>query len=541
MGEAEMTLEYGYAGHIVKADKQPDGSLMVYGMATDPSLDLDGQGCDPEWLKRAMPDWFKVGNIREQHGPVAAGVGKELERTDNDQWMLKAHIVDANTVRKVNAGVLKGFSIGVRNGKVQRDKAAGYPNGKIVDGNIVEISLVDRPCNPKATMTIVKAAPGGDVLEPVREPVLVDVDPSMYDQGVNDGDGAGEHDDADVLVIGEDDDTQGVDDGVDDGELLSLFDEIAAGMEPPYAFGEDDDLDDVLAAAESTDEPVLITKGLLEQLVHGSGKKDGDGDGKTGEGDERGKDAERRRRLKEAQEREREQARRHRNRMDAERAQDANRAQRAGRRMEAGEHRGRLGHYDKTLSVLEYRSGMRLVDAVLSGHITKGAGLLDSDDDEIVAELAELVVAEAGALAAGSYAGDPEDVSLLLDACAAIAKMAGAEPTNRRRDGYVLDDSEAGATLDDAEIVKAQVAELSKAREAQEAELAELRAQVARMAATPIPGGPVVNKSVMPSIPAQSVHAARAADLERQAANPLLAADVAAGYRALAELERAKG
>jgi hypothetical protein len=50
---------------------------MVYGKATGPDLDLDQQICDSEWLKTAMPRWAQWGNVREQHGPIAAGVGLE--------------------------------------------------------------------------------------------------------------------------------------------------------------------------------------------------------------------------------------------------------------------------------------------------------------------------------------------------------------------------------------------------------------------------------------------------------------------------------
>ena len=66
---------------IEKADRNADGTLTVYGKATDDSLDIDQQICDAGWLDRAMPEWFKSGgNIREQHSQIAAGVAKEYER-----------------------------------------------------------------------------------------------------------------------------------------------------------------------------------------------------------------------------------------------------------------------------------------------------------------------------------------------------------------------------------------------------------------------------------------------------------------------------
>ena len=135
-----------------------DGSMFVYGLATDPSLDLDQQICDPGWLKTAMPQWFKTGaNVREQHSSIAAGVGIELN-ADGDKWMLKSEVVDPVTQTKVRKGVLKGYSIGIKQAQVMKSDEA--PNGVIVGGNIVEVSLVDRPANPSARIEIAKSVNG---------------------------------------------------------------------------------------------------------------------------------------------------------------------------------------------------------------------------------------------------------------------------------------------------------------------------------------------------------------------------------------------
>ena len=138
-----------------------DGSLIVYGKATGPDLDLDQQICDPEWLKTAMPQWMATGaNLREMHQSIAAGVGLELS-ADGSDWMLKGEVVDENTARKVKKGVLKGYSIGIKQARVVKSDDA--PNGRIVGGQIVEVSLVDRPANPTATVTIAKAYNGGEL------------------------------------------------------------------------------------------------------------------------------------------------------------------------------------------------------------------------------------------------------------------------------------------------------------------------------------------------------------------------------------------
>ena len=143
---------------ITKMEKQDDGSLMVTGVATDPTLDIDEQICDPEWLAKAMPDWFQWGNIREQHSHIAAGVATEYA-PKGDKHLITAHVVDRGSVAKVEKQVLKGFSIGIRNPRVVVDKSAR--GGRIIDGQIVEVSLVDRPANPNAVLTLAKSAGSG--------------------------------------------------------------------------------------------------------------------------------------------------------------------------------------------------------------------------------------------------------------------------------------------------------------------------------------------------------------------------------------------
>lgn len=178
-----MTITHVYAGDITKTETTADGDLLVYGKATGPDLDLDEQRCDPDWLKSAMPGWAQWANIREQHSAIAAGVGIETVQ-DGDDWYVKSLVVDAGSKQKVEKGVLKGYSIGIKNARVVKDKSA--PGGRIVAGEIVEISLVDRPCNPTATMAIAKSADGtlapvdvaGELVMDLTKAVIVDQDPA---------------------------------------------------------------------------------------------------------------------------------------------------------------------------------------------------------------------------------------------------------------------------------------------------------------------------------------------------------------------------
>ena len=166
--KANMATDFtnSYAA-IIKQEKQEDGSLLVYGKATDDSLDIDQQICDDAWLSSAMPEWFKSGgNIREQHSSIAAGVAKEYE-AKKDGHYISVLVVDPVSVKKVESGVLKGFSIGIKSPRVVRDQKAA--NGRIIDGQIVEVSLVDRPANPNAKLMLAKSVEGETSLVKVEE------------------------------------------------------------------------------------------------------------------------------------------------------------------------------------------------------------------------------------------------------------------------------------------------------------------------------------------------------------------------------------
>lgn len=170
---------------ITKVEQQDDGTVMVYGPAADAGLDRDGQRLNQAWLDKAMPVWMaEGGNVREQHDPMkAAGVGVGLTRADNGAQMLVAHIVDPVTVAKINAKVLRGFSIGVKGPHVTVGKVDA-PNGEIVGGFICEVSVCDRPSNPRTLLTIAKADSAG-ALEPVEGAQLVEhVDQAVIAQAV---------------------------------------------------------------------------------------------------------------------------------------------------------------------------------------------------------------------------------------------------------------------------------------------------------------------------------------------------------------------
>jgi hypothetical protein len=178
-----MDFTTSYA-EIVKFEKQDDGTAFVYGKATDDTLDLDSQICDPKWLNDAMPRWFKSGgNVREMHGPSAAGIAKEYEAKADGHY-IGVHVVDAMAVKKCETGVYQGFSIGIKSPRVIQDTKAA--NGRIIDGQIIEVSLVDRPANPSAKLILAKTVEGEPSLVQVEELVSKAEDDTDYED-INEG------------------------------------------------------------------------------------------------------------------------------------------------------------------------------------------------------------------------------------------------------------------------------------------------------------------------------------------------------------------
>jgi hypothetical protein len=167
---------------ILKFDDNGDGTLTVYGKATDDALDIDQQICDPVWLDKAMPDWFRSGgNIREQHSNIAAGVAKEYE-AKSDGHYISALVVDPVSVKKVQNRVLRGFSIGIKSPRVVMDKKAA--NGRIIDGQIVEVSLVDRPANPNCQLVLAKSINGEKSLTKVEELVETTIEKELAEESM---------------------------------------------------------------------------------------------------------------------------------------------------------------------------------------------------------------------------------------------------------------------------------------------------------------------------------------------------------------------
>lgn len=140
-------------GKFSKVTAQDDGTLVVEGVASSESVDSQGEVVRADAMRGAIPDFMKFGNIREMHQPIAAGKAIDISVGEDGITRLSAHVVDAESCKKVSAGVLQGFSIGgfVPPGGRSKDDANVIETIKLT-----EISLVDRPANPDALITLVK-------------------------------------------------------------------------------------------------------------------------------------------------------------------------------------------------------------------------------------------------------------------------------------------------------------------------------------------------------------------------------------------------
>lgn len=168
-------------GAIQKVNDQDDGTIIVEGIASTEEVDSDGETVLANAIKTAIPDYMKFGAVREMHQPLAAGTALDISVSDDGVTTIKAHIVDAEAIKKVRTNVYKGFSIG---GSVtERDSI----NKTVITGiNLVEVSLVDRPANPGAVITCFKAD-GIDSADPEENPEKLekaadtdDLNKSMY-------------------------------------------------------------------------------------------------------------------------------------------------------------------------------------------------------------------------------------------------------------------------------------------------------------------------------------------------------------------------
>jgi ATP:corrinoid adenosyltransferase len=135
----------------------------VHGVMAEEARDKSGEIFDYESSKPYVKEWSEgfekdtdgksAGNVRAQHGKVAAGKLVSIAFDDANKCIpVVAKIVDNNEWEKVQEGVYTGFSIGGSYVKRWADGSATRYTAKPS-----EVSIVDNPCMYGAKFTMVKA------------------------------------------------------------------------------------------------------------------------------------------------------------------------------------------------------------------------------------------------------------------------------------------------------------------------------------------------------------------------------------------------
>lgn len=156
---------HGWAS-ITKVDEE---QRIVYGDASTETPDAQpgiwkgeayaGDIIAMDAIAAALPDFMQWANLREMHQPSAAGVVIDAS-VEGSRFPIAAHVTDDQAWRKVTSGTYKGFSIGGQCQDAEIIKIEGRPFRRITKLSLTEISLVDRPANPQARITLYK----GDVM-----------------------------------------------------------------------------------------------------------------------------------------------------------------------------------------------------------------------------------------------------------------------------------------------------------------------------------------------------------------------------------------
>lgn len=134
---------------ITKIDEE---ERMVYGYASTPDLDSDGEIVSLGALKKALPEYLQFPTLREMHQPKAAGTIKNTEVREKGQkgLYIGAKVVADDAWDLVKEGVYRAFSIG--------GDIVSKVGNVISELDLVEISLVDVPANKKAKIDLWKSA-----------------------------------------------------------------------------------------------------------------------------------------------------------------------------------------------------------------------------------------------------------------------------------------------------------------------------------------------------------------------------------------------
>jgi hypothetical protein len=149
-------------------DGTPD--ILIWGKATDGTIDGDREIVDPEWSAKAIQEWASSqANVRMSHDPKRpVGKGQEVHVTTDGHYV-KSLICDPLAKHFIRNKVLNDYSVGISEPDFRYRDPKLDPQGKALrvitgrpDGRsrIAEISICDRGSNFNSSFQIVKSAGG---------------------------------------------------------------------------------------------------------------------------------------------------------------------------------------------------------------------------------------------------------------------------------------------------------------------------------------------------------------------------------------------
>ena len=85
-------------------------------------------------------------------------IGVKVETDATGATYVTAKVIEPVAQKLVSRGALRAYSVGIAKPTIVRDASA--PGGRITGGELVEISLVDRPANKRCGIALVKSEAG---------------------------------------------------------------------------------------------------------------------------------------------------------------------------------------------------------------------------------------------------------------------------------------------------------------------------------------------------------------------------------------------
>lgn len=169
-------MSKGKARVFVPLTKVDEEQRLVYGTITQEILDKSGEVMDYETSKPLFEKWsndihaasggLSKGNLRVMHGLNVAGKVTDINFDDDAKAIdVCSKVVDDAEWNKVLEGCYTGFSVGGSYAKRWTETQEGGAKVKKFTAQPNEVSLVDNPCVPSATFTMVKADGAEEAIE----------------------------------------------------------------------------------------------------------------------------------------------------------------------------------------------------------------------------------------------------------------------------------------------------------------------------------------------------------------------------------------